>query len=887
MRTLCAIFFLLMSGLLLAQERSAAYPDLCSRHVNQSEEAFLQPPISNGTNFSRVNCQYNSVQSFATLNKEDLYTYITSVSDPLDCINRVLYSNHTVYSSQVFTDEKVTYVANQILTKAQQFNGQNDNGVMGAYIFLSIAGLQATFYSDYVSFNQTTWDAIGEACRTLAVNPTITSQSIVSSYTLGHLLFAASFDDIPVNDAFVDLSETMLDMLAADSYETITGDLYAYYYSYYYLLDVFLRYSTDIPEFIDKVELKPNLITSLGEVATNLKLNNTTYKHFGDLSNLSVVSITRYSPFPELREEVEDALIGVTDAYEEYDSKWFRAALSLVQNDMDFEYSEEELVSNLRSNLFSSTYSFDDGKIQIESSLDYGEAIGLYQAALEVRAQFFRMLEEDQAVAEDDNDTLYIKIHSTRANYQEFNGAVFGVSYPNSGGVYIEQFSTFYTYDRTAEESAYSLEELFRHEYTHYLQGRYLIPGGWGSSPTYDNGRLVWFEEGMAQFFAASTRTDGVKALRLIKNSIVNDSQMDDLNTILSSSYSTGNPDAYYLYGAMLWTYWYQEDRGTLQEMMRLIKSGNNATFDGVVNYYKNSAAENEDFLAFVDALTQQVRPWIVSDTEGILPREVTFGTVDDIRAEAQSVITGLDIHDCVIDASDDPGQFEMTGLLSIEGTHDLTEAGIKLNEALDVVLEQLATSSDYNNFQYATGHYDETLTGSSSSVIGATFHVYGPLNDMCREVASTDFQSESLDNQVRLHTPDDMTGQHQFRYREVGTVQWFVILENSVSPDVVFNLDPNATYEFQMRQECGPGVWSDFSDSKTFQLCLDEQDLSGVVSSSEDYQAAFTITSSQTISDGSNVRYQASQEVLLQSSFEIAAGGTLEVSNENCTDRN
>lgn len=30
------------------------------------------------------------------------------------------------------------------------------------------------------------------------------------------------------------------------------------------------------------------------------------------------------------------------------------------------------------------------------------------------------------------------------------------------------------------EQSIYSLEELFRHEFTHYLQGRYEVQGLWG-----------------------------------------------------------------------------------------------------------------------------------------------------------------------------------------------------------------------------------------------------------------------------------------------------------------------------------------------------------------------------------------------------------------------
>ena len=50
------------------------------------------------------------------------------------------------------------------------------------------------------------------------------------------------------------------------------------------------------------------------------------------------------------------------------------------------------------------------------------------------------------------------------------------------------------------QQSIYSLEELFRHEFTHYLQGRYEVPGLFGRGDMYQNERLTWFQEGNAEF---------------------------------------------------------------------------------------------------------------------------------------------------------------------------------------------------------------------------------------------------------------------------------------------------------------------------------------------------------------------------------------------------
>ena len=35
---------------------------------------------------------------------------------------------------------------------------------------------------------------------------------------------------------------------------------------------------------------------------------------------------------------------------------------------------------------------------------------------------------------------------------------------------------------------------------SHYLQGRYEVPGLWGQGKMYENERLSWFEEGNAEF---------------------------------------------------------------------------------------------------------------------------------------------------------------------------------------------------------------------------------------------------------------------------------------------------------------------------------------------------------------------------------------------------
>ena len=134
----------------------------------------------------------------------------------------------------------------------------------------------------------------------------------------------------------------------------------------------------------------------------------------------------------------------------------------------------------------------------------------LIWAHKETRAQFFRALGSDVPVdpSHHADDTLTLYIYNSPYDYR-MNRFAWGLA-TNNGGIYIENLGMFFSYDRTPAESYYTLEELFRHEGVHYLQSRYEEPGFFGDSPLYDNNRLTWIDEGSAEFFAGSTRTQGV-----------------------------------------------------------------------------------------------------------------------------------------------------------------------------------------------------------------------------------------------------------------------------------------------------------------------------------------------------------------------------------------
>ena len=112
--------------------------------------------------------------------------------------------------------------------------------------------------------------------------------------------------------------------------------------------------------------------------------------------------------------------------------------------------------------IFAKTYTFDDGAIVLKAGDKVTEekVKRLYWAAKEVKAQFHRTVESDQPLEKGNpDDVLTMVIYNSPAEYQ-FNRQLYGYE-TNNGGLYIEGTGTFFTYERTPEESIYSLEELF------------------------------------------------------------------------------------------------------------------------------------------------------------------------------------------------------------------------------------------------------------------------------------------------------------------------------------------------------------------------------------------------------------------------------------------
>ena len=270
----------------------------------------------------------------------------------------------------------------------------------------------------------------------------------------------------------------------------------------------------------------------------------------------------------------------------------------------------EQLQKEGNDYYLSKEYKFDNGAIVIHA----GDKVSpekierMYWATKEVESQFFRVNGNDKALEPNNTDkVLTIKIFNSPAEYK-MNYYINGIGTDN-GGMYVEPQGTFYTYERTTAESVYSLEELFRHEFTHYLQGKYQVPGLWGQGDFYNNSDIEWFDEGTAEFFAGSTRTKGVQPRKAILGYLSpSRSGRFTLDKLFKSGYASGWE--FYNYGFAYISYLYNNDVDTMMNL-------NSSIMNYKINDFRNILTSQASNTKVEEAYQQHMDNLLADNTVG------------------------------------------------------------------------------------------------------------------------------------------------------------------------------------------------------------------------------------------------------------------------------
>ena len=532
----------------------------------------------------------NMVNTISTLYWEDITGLFQDSSD-----------SYSFYSDKA----RVQYMVDALANKGRTFTDKDDRGIPTLVEVLR-SGYYLGFYNTGLSYlnEESTQKLVLPALRAMLNNyyfrlGTESQNKVISSF--GKLIGNSYCDSDVANKATAILTDYRNNIKELNksiptgnaAFELMKG-IGTYFKSASYKKD-------------------PKLMEYYGEIDTYInELKNTVYLRTTEdekwYVNNAIFYLGQVSKFYTDTKMPLDAFTYVMDNTTKYNEAYFAAA-----EQIHFEYNDkntrEEIINyrQLQKEGYEiylpNKYTFDNGAIvmQVGKNVSEEKAKRLYWATKEVESQFFREIGSDKALEPGNSDEiLTIKIFNSPDEYK-MNKYLGGID-TNNGGMYIESTGTFYTYERTIEESVYSLEELFRHEFTHYLQGRYLVPGMWGYGDLYSNDKLTWFEEGTAEFYAGSTRADGVKSRRAIVDKIANkEEDRFTLSRLLSSGYSSGWD--FYNYGFAFVSYMHNKDKATFNRIMDAIRNNDVVTYRQIVENLKSDSNQNQEYQKYMQKI--------------------------------------------------------------------------------------------------------------------------------------------------------------------------------------------------------------------------------------------------------------------------------------------
>lgn len=721
-------------------------------------------------------CDNNDVNSFAAMTAQQLYAYLLTVDD-YDCFGRKIFTYQQGASELLFAGHKIDYITSEAVNLVQSFGG-NNNGLIGVFQYLHVAVLQN--YYNGVPISDNNWTGITDICKSLANNVFIKNSSTVDANFLGGYLFATSWaHNIPTKIHLLNLVKRTLNDYGEQQYwkNFDADEQYAYYFKVNYLLATFFFFAIrndalttgsyednpfyqDPPYYLRLGDSPFNqILQSLSTIACDDELLNSTFVPNQEMP-LFAANALKLLSYKTSRDQTETVyenylknnLLDVLGCSEYLSPTWVEMADALISNNTDIGYDLDEIKTELKTREFPNQHIFEDGNLIIYSSLPTIEVLGLYEGLQQVKAQFFRLFELDESspVEGDENKTVQIRIYKNRNNYKSYNSVLFNAPSPG-GGVFIENYAglnedyaTIYTWDRdvAAGESNYTLEELVRHEYTHYLQSRYLIKGLWGerANPFYANERLIWFEEGMAEFFAGSTANQGVIDRTVIKN-YIDRSNSIDLEEATNAGYTLNT----YNYGNLIWSNWYSTKRHRFKELANFTRQGTTGIpgFDTYLNDAIRSDRTNFD--NYIECLRQDACTHHTPNTQGLEYQNINSNNIQELKNELTNNIANLNNVFSTQQFTYNESRFHIEGTFSVNNTNNDNEDILGLYNKLDQILIEIQTDSNLNNFDYATAYYSDVNTNVDPPT--AQFHIVGPLKKLVKNVYPGDVNYDGIVN--------------------------------------------------------------------------------------------------------------------------------------------
>ena len=477
--------------------------------------------------------------------------------------------------------------------------------------------------------------------------------------------------------------------------------------------------------------VSPALVAAVAVIALD-----TTYTDDNEYVVLNALWVMNRMAFLEqtTRDAAHDILTQAYNLHIPYSGPWLRAVI-----DLDMQFAGQlyggglldlvEIRSEVMAIALPNEYLFDQGRLKFLTAIDLDVANQLYDAIQEVESQFYRKSGALEAVPGDTNEVLTLVIYGSPQDYATYQPFLYGLS-TNNGGIFIEGWGTLFTYDRTPAQSIYTLEELLRHEYTHFLDSRYLITGSFGEAGTlYQGNRMVWYNEGLAEYLVGATRVNGILPRGILLDRISTDSSRLTVADITSATYGSFT---FYRYAGVYFEFLEEQRPDLLAALFDAVRGNDIVVLDALYALMANDPQLQVDYDGFIDAQIAQLQQGTGLFAEDVptvaTPTTLVNDNAPQVLTQLQSVLPGGGVF--YVWANRFQYQYSETTPLGGVPIEDYRQA---TDLVLDGQLGQLTGLSD--NMTSAVAWFGETTV--SAGLATSTIVFEGPYSATAADVVA------------------------------------------------------------------------------------------------------------------------------------------------------
>jgi microbial collagenase len=291
-------------------------------------------------------------------------------------------------------------------------------------------------------------------------------------------------------------------------------------------------------------------------------------------------------------------------------------------------------------------------------------------------------------VSPDDNDKLHMVIFNDKKEWVTYGGALFNVSTSN-GGTYREgdpstagDQATFYAYEHVAERPIFDVWNL-RHEYIHYLEGRFISKGSFRDSDS--AGRTTWFGEGIAEYISLRECNDGA----------IEEARAGEyaLSTIFNNEYGVGQTRIYD-WGYLSNRYMFERENAKFFSMLNLFKQGDFQAYrDELVDPWVSNKTFDADFSSWLT--TVESTGCTIDTTRPLSPVEPV--NIDNIQGDDQ-----VGINACALGRSPESSNIKAGSAICLTDTNNGNQVQLGLsvpsgleNVSLEITLRHGTGNAD------------------------------------------------------------------------------------------------------------------------------------------------------------------------------------------------